>query len=135
MANGPSTVVSGNVTVMHDRHAPAYSGTGKLEEHLAPSGANKNPAITSESMDQYMEQMPDFSDCSTSMTPAQPSGTYFLSSDTVLLSSQDSQHSSVMGTVKHEVEINCTAVGKTSAISDKTRSTLGEEFMAPIWIL
>lgn len=103
-ANGPTAIVSRNLTVMHDNE--------KLEEHLGPS------ATASENRDQFAEQMPDSSNFSTSMSSSQPSGAYFLSSDPVSLSLQDSRQSSAVGTMKHGVGIQSSAVEQISAVSE-----------------
>ena len=98
----------------------------KLEEHLGPS------ATASENRDQFAEQMPDSSNFSTSMSSSQPSGAYFLSSDPVSLSLQDSRQSSAVGTMKHGVGIQSSAVEQISAVSEIAS---GAEFKIPICIL
>lgn len=120
--NGPSAITSRSTNIIHENHASERAGvnestvTGnvsisKLEEkhHLkAPVDLITNPsAFGTKAMQQHKLLNENKI---TSILSGPPSGSYFSSSDPVLLPSQDVPHHGAVGPIQREVGMDRTPV-------------------------
>ncbi|PIN11507.1 hypothetical protein CDL12_15876 [Handroanthus impetiginosus] len=99
VSNGPSGITSQSTNVIHDNHASAVEGGNQSNPSAIDSVKNSN---VSGSKDVQQHQMLELSNKAAPIPLPPASGSYFSSSDPVLLPSQDLSIPKAVGTIQRE---------------------------------
>ncbi|KAL3633668.1 hypothetical protein CASFOL_022430 [Castilleja foliolosa] len=101
VSNGPSGITSPSTNVIHENHAPAVEDVNQSNTPAIDSIKNSNASGTKDIKQHQM--MLELSNSAASIPSPPDAGTYFSSSDTVPLPSQDLQLAGAVGTTHCEL--------------------------------